>query len=55
MSSPITHAQFLRRVLGCFILTTAIAGIVVSYTLLAVTFTPRDINSGVAHAWIGRR
>ena len=40
MSSPITHAQFLRRVLGCFILTTTLAGIVVSYTLLAVAFTP---------------
>ena len=40
MSSPIGNAQFLRRVLGCFILTTTIAGIVVSYTLLAVALTP---------------
>jgi hypothetical protein len=40
MSSPVAHGQFIRRVLGCFILTTAIAGIVVSYALLAVTFTP---------------
>ena len=40
MSSPIANAQFLRRVLGCFILTTAIAGVAVSYTLLAVAFTP---------------
>jgi len=40
MSSPIANAQFLRRVFGCFILTTAIVGVVASYTLLAVTFTP---------------
>jgi hypothetical protein len=40
MSSSITNTQFLRRVLGCFVLTTAIAGVVVSYTVLAVTFTP---------------
>ena len=40
MSSPIPHAQFIRRIFGCFILTTAIAGIVVSYAMLAVTFTP---------------
>jgi hypothetical protein len=40
MSSPIAHAQFLRRVLGCFLLTATLAGMVVSYTLLAVTFTP---------------
>jgi hypothetical protein len=40
MSSPIANAQILRRVLGCFILTTAIAGVAVSYALLAVTFTP---------------
>jgi hypothetical protein len=40
MSSHIANAQFLRRVLGCFILTTAIAGVVATYTLLAVTFTP---------------
>lgn len=39
MSSPITHAQFLRHVLGCLLLTTTLAGIVVSYTILAVTFT----------------
>jgi hypothetical protein len=40
MSSPIAHAQFLRRVVGCFLLTATLAGMVVSYTLLAVTFTP---------------
>jgi len=40
MSSPIAHTQFIRRILGCFILTTAIAGIVASYMMLAVTFTP---------------
>jgi hypothetical protein len=40
MSSPSANAHILRRVLGCLILTTAIAGVVVSYTLLAVTFTP---------------
>jgi hypothetical protein len=40
MSAPMGNAQFLRRVLGCFILTTAIAGVAVSYVLLAVTFTP---------------
>jgi hypothetical protein len=40
MSSPIANAQFLRRVFGCFILTTAIAGVALSYALLAVTFTP---------------
>jgi hypothetical protein len=40
MSSPIANAQFLRRVFGCFLLTTAIAGVALSYALLAVTFTP---------------
>jgi hypothetical protein len=40
MSSPIANAQFLRRVFGCFILTTAIAGVALSYAVLAVTFTP---------------
>jgi len=40
MSSPIANAQFLRRVFGCFIFTTAIAGVALSYALLAVTFTP---------------
>jgi hypothetical protein len=40
MSSPSVNAQFLRRVFGCFVLTSAIAGVAVSYALLAVTFTP---------------
>jgi hypothetical protein len=40
MSSSIANAQFLRRILGCFILTTAIAGVAVSYALLAVALTP---------------
>jgi hypothetical protein len=40
MSSPFANAQFLRRVFGCFIFTTAIAGVAASYTLLVVTFTP---------------
>jgi hypothetical protein len=40
MSPPIANAQLLRRILGCFILTTAIAGVAASYTLLVVTFTP---------------
>jgi hypothetical protein len=40
MSSPITQARFIRRIFGCFILTTTIAGIAVSYALLAMTFTP---------------
>jgi hypothetical protein len=40
MSSPIANAQFLRRLFGCFILTTAIAGVAASYALLAVALTP---------------
>jgi len=40
MSAPIGNAQFLRRVLGYFIFTTAITGVAVSYVLLAVTLTP---------------
>ena len=40
MSSPMANAQFFRRVFGCFILTTALAGIALSYLLLAVTLTP---------------
>ena len=40
MSSPIANAQVLRRVFGRFILTTAVAGVALSYSLLAVTFTP---------------
>jgi len=40
MSPPIANARFLRHVLGCFILATAIAGVAASYALLAVTLTP---------------
>jgi hypothetical protein len=54
MSSPSANAHILRRVLGCLILTTAIAGVVVSYTLLAVTFYPTGINFGIANAGVGR-
>jgi hypothetical protein len=39
MSPPMANARFLR-VLGCFILATAIAGVAASYALLVVTFTP---------------
>ena len=40
MSSTMANAQFLRRVFGCFILATAIAGIAATYAVLAVTLTP---------------
>ena len=40
MSSLITHAQFLRRVLAIKQVQTQRTGIVVSYTLLAVALTP---------------
>jgi hypothetical protein len=40
MSPSIANARFLRHVLGCFILATAIAGVAASYALLAVTLTP---------------
>jgi hypothetical protein len=40
MPSPIANAQSFRRLLGCFILTTVIAGVAASYALLAVALTP---------------